>query len=218
MAATNEPDGSAPHAEKPPPKPEGGPQPRASEGGLDLREKVDQMGMILAKGLDLAEAGVSLGVTIVNRIGSAAQQQVMERMAAAMQREAPPESAPSPPMPEAGEPPPAEAPAFYITNRLPLAPGGTVKVSFSINNDSMVAPKKVSLRIEGFQGETTGASLPAAAMSIKPETKAIAPVDFEKFVLRGAVPAETPPDVYFGWILVSSEDELRIPVRLVVSS
>lgn len=217
MDATNEPDGTAPRAEKPPPKPEGGPQPRASEGGLDLREKVDQMGMILAKGLDLAEAGVSLGVTIVNRIGNAAQQQVMERMAAAMQREAPPESAP-PPMSEAAEPPPAEPAAFYITNRLPLAPGGTVKVSFSINNDSMVAPKKVSLRIEGFQGETTGASLPAAAMSIKPETKAIAPVDFEKFVLRGAVPAETPPDVYFGWILVSSEDELRIPVRLVVSS
>ncbi len=215
MAATNEPDGTAPRAEKPPPKPEGGPQPRGSEGGLDLREKVDQMGMILAKGLDLAEAGVSLGVTIVNRIGSAAQQQVMERMAAAMQREAPPESAP-PPMSEAAEPP-AEPTAFYITNRLPLAPGGTVKVSFSINNDSMVAPKKVSLQIEGFQGETTGASLPAAAMSIKPQTKAIAPVDFEKFVLRGAVPVETPPDVYFGWILVSSEDELRIPVRLVVS-
>ncbi|MGH6879823.1 hypothetical protein [Hypericibacter sp.] len=209
MAATNDAEGSGPRtAEKPPPKP---------EGGLDLREKVDQMGMILAKGLDLAEAGVSLGVTIVNRIGSAAQQQVMERMAAAMQREGEPEAAP-PPMPEAAEPPPAEAAAFFITNRLPLAPGGTVKVSFSINNDSMVAPKKVSLRIEGFQGETTGASLPAATMSIKPETKAIAPVDFEKFVLRGAVPAETPPDVYFGWILVSSEDELRIPVRLVVSS
>jgi hypothetical protein len=221
MTARNEPDAASQGtAQKPPPKPESGPQARGGEGGLDLREKVDQMGVILAKGLDLAEAGVSLGVTIVNRIGSAAQQQVLERMAAAMQREATGAAAPSaPPMPEAAEAPPQpEAAAFYITNRLPLSPGGTVKVSFSINNDSLVAPKKVALRVEGFQGETTGASLPAESLSIKPETRTIAPVDFEKFVLRGAVPAETPPDVYFGWILVSSDDELRIPVRLTVSS
>ena len=220
MAVTNEPDGASQRtAEKPPPKPESAAHARGGDGGLDLREKVDQVGMILAKGLDLAEAGVSLGVTIVNRIGSAAQQQVLERMAAAMQREATGAAAsPAPPMPETAEAPPPEAPAFYITNRLPLAPGGTVKVSFSINNDSMVAPKKVALRIEGFHGETTGASLPAESMSIKPETRTIAPVDFEKFVLRGAVPAETPPDVYFGWILVASDDELRIPVRLTVSS
>lgn len=220
MAVTNEPDGASQRtAEKPPPKPESAAHARGGDGGLDLREKVDQVGMILAKGLDLAEAGVSLGVTIVNRIGSAAQQQVLERMAAAMQREATGAAAsPAPPMPETAEAPPPEAPAFYITNRLPLAPGGTVKVSFSINNDSMVAPKKVALRTEGFHGETTGASLPAESMSIKPETRTIAPVDFEKFVLRGAVPAETPPDVYFGWILVASDDELRIPVRLTVSS
>jgi hypothetical protein len=220
MTATNDSDNASQRtAEKPTPKPEGGPQPRGGDGGLDLREKVDQVGMILAKGLDLAEAGVSLGVTIVNRIGSAAQQQVLERMAAAVQRQGTGAAAPSaPPMPEAAEAPPPPEAAFYITNRLPLSPGGTVKVSFSINNDSMVAPKKVALRIEGFHGETTGASLPGESLSIKPETKTIAPVDFEKFVLRGAVPAETPQDVYFGWILVSSDDELRIPVRLTVSS
>src|SRR6266850_6784293 len=143
MTATNESDSASQRtAEKPSPKPEGGPHPRGGDGGLDLREKVDQMGMILAKGLDLAEAGVSLGVTIVNRIGSAAQQQVLERMAAAMQREGTGAAAPSaPPMPEAAEAPPPPEAAFYITNRLPLSPGGTVKVSFSINNDSMVAPK-----------------------------------------------------------------------------
>jgi len=208
MAATSEPEGAGQRtAEKPPPKP---------DGGLDLREKVDQVGLILAKGLDLAEAGVSLGVTIVNRIGSAAQQQVLERMAAAMQRDAA-GAAPSP-MPEAPEAPPPEAPAFYITNRLPLTPGGTVKVSFSINNDSLVAPKKVELRVDAFQGEMTGASLPAESLAVKPATRSIAPVDFEKFVLQGAVPAEMPPDIYLGWILVASDDELRIPVRLVVSA
>jgi hypothetical protein len=222
MTARNEPDGAGQGtAEKPSPKTEGGPQAKPQPhgaGGLDLSDKVDQVGMILSKGLDLAEAGVSLGVTIVNRIGSAAQQQVLERMAAAMQQQDEP-GAPPPPMQGEGAPEaPAEPAAFYITNRLPLVPGGTVKVSFSINNDSMVAPKKVTLRIEGFQGEATGAPLPAEGLSVKPETKSIAPVDFEKFVLSGAVPVETPPDVYFGWILVSSDDELRIPVRLVVSS
>jgi len=210
MAVTNEPDSAGQRtAEKPPPKP---------DGGLDLREKVDQVGMILAKGLDLAEAGVSLGVTIVNRIGSAAQQQVLERMAAAMQRDAAGAAAPMPPVPEAAEAPPPETPAFYITNRLPLTPGGTVKVSFSINNDSLVAPKKVELRVDRFQGEMTGASLPAESLAVKPATRSIAPVDFEKFVLQGVVPAEMPPDIYLGWILVASEEELRIPVRLVVSA
>jgi hypothetical protein len=222
MTATNEPDGAGQGtAEKPSPKPEGGPQakPQARGGaGLDLSDKVDQVGMILAKGLDLAEAGVSLGVTIVNRIGSAAQQQVLERMAAAIQPRDEPDTPPPPMQAEGAPASPAEPATFFITNRLPLTPGGTVKVSFSINNDSMVAPKKVALRIEGFQGETTGASLPAEGLSIRPETKSIAPVDFEKFVLSGAVPVEIPPDIYFGWILVSSDDELRIPVRLTVSS
>ncbi|HWA46562.1 MAG TPA: hypothetical protein VHA10_25310 [Hypericibacter adhaerens] len=219
MPATNEPDGNGPRtAEKPPP----GARASANEGGLDLREKVDQMGAILAKGLDLAEAGVSLGVTIVNRIGSVAQQQVLERMAAAMQPQAETPTGPPQPMPDAamgeaaGGPPPETA-SFYITNRLPLAPGGTLRVSFSINNDSLVTPKKVKLRVEGFHGETTGAVLPAETLAIKPAARTIAPVDFEKFVLQGAVPPETPPDVYFGWILVSSEEELRIPVRLQVS-
>lgn len=223
MIARNESDGAGQGtAEKPSPKPEGGPQAKPQSrgaGGLDLSDKVDQVGMILSKGLDLAEAGVSLGVTIVNRIGSAAQQQVLERMAAAMQQRDEPGAPPSPAMQGEGVPEaPAEPAAFYITNRLPLTPGGTVKVSFSINNDSMVAPKKVTLHIEGFLGEATGALLPAEGLSIKPETKSIAPVDFEKFVLSGAVPIETPPDVYLGWVLVSSDDELRIPVRLTVSS
>ena len=86
MTARNEPDGAGQQAaEKPSPKPESGSQARGS-GGLDLSDKVDQVGMILSKGLDLAEAGVSLGVTIVNRIGSAAQQQVLERMDRQMAR------------------------------------------------------------------------------------------------------------------------------------
>jgi hypothetical protein len=209
---------------EPPPQPETG-KVAPEKSASDIRERLDQVGTILGKGLDLAEAGVSLGVTIVNRIGTIAQKQVLDRMlAAAMQPGAP---APTDAMPDQGVPPPPSpgmesnpsphVPTFFITNRLPLAPGGSVKVSFSINNDSVVAPKRVALRIEGFAGEVTGASLPAAEITVKPPTRTIAPVDFEKFTLRGVVPAETLPDVYLGWVVVDSEEQLRIPLRLNVS-
>ncbi len=52
---------------------------------MDLRERLDQMGTILAKGLDLAEAGVSLGVTILNRVSLAAQQKIREGLDSAAQ-------------------------------------------------------------------------------------------------------------------------------------
>jgi hypothetical protein len=42
-------------------------------------------------------------------------------------------------------------------------------------------------------------------------------MDFEKFALLGEVPPDAPPDVYHGWIVVSSTDDFTIPVRLVVS-
>ena len=64
---------------KPPPPPSG---PGAV---VDLRERLDQMGTILAKGLDLAEAGVSLGVTILNRVSLAAQQKIREGLDGAAQ-------------------------------------------------------------------------------------------------------------------------------------
>ena len=221
MTATRSANDSSREAE-PPPQQEGA-KAASDESAGDIRERLDQVGSILGKGLDLAEAGVSLGVTIVNRIGTMAQKQVLDRMmAAAMQ---PGTAPPTEAMPDQGAPPPPgmdsnpppQAPVFCITNRLPLSPGGSVKVSFSINNDSVVAPKKVALRIEGFAGEVTGASLPATAITVKPPTRTIAPVDFEKFTLRGVIPAETPPDVYLGWVVVESEEQLRIPLRLNIS-
>jgi hypothetical protein len=219
MTATHKQSDEAPAAESPKPQPE------PTESASEIRERLDQVGAILGKGLDLAEAGVSLGVTIVSRLGTVAQKQVLDRMmSAAFQAGVPPMGAaaePAQPQPSSGmaepSPAPATAPTFYITNRLPLSPGGAVKVSFSINNDSLVAPKKVALRVEGFAGEVSGASLPAAAVSVKPPSRTIAPVDFEKFVLRGTVPADAPPDVYVGWIVVDAEEQLRIPLRLTVS-
>ncbi|HYM02058.1 MAG TPA: hypothetical protein VET85_03865 [Stellaceae bacterium] len=184
-----------------------------------LRGRVDQVGAILAKSLDLAEAGLSLGVTIVSRVGAVAQEQILDRMVAAATAATATASAPPAPPAEAAPPPPTSAatPAgFGITNRLPLAPGGEVRISFSINNESMTAPKKVDLRVEGFAGDAGGAPLDAALFSVKPARRVIEPMDFEKFVLQGTVPQATPPDTYRGWVVASAESELRIPVWLTV--
>lgn len=184
----------------------------ADTSGAELRQRIDQMGTILAKGLDLAEAGVSLGVTILSRVGVAAQQKLHEGMENAANA-----PAPAPPMDESGEAQETETePAYGITNRLPLTPGGEVRISFSVNNDSMTDPKKVELRVEGFVGDAQGARIDAGGFAVKPSAKTIAPVDFEKFVLQGGVPADTPPDVYRGAVIVATDKELTIPVVLVV--
>jgi hypothetical protein len=196
-------------------------QPQGNSSGAELKQRLDQVGKILARGLDLAEAGVSLGVTIVSRVGVAAQQKIREGIDAATASGVAP-AGPGPmqpaeaPQSDAGSSVAESEPAYGITNRLPLTPGGTVKLSFSVNNDSMIEPKKVDLRIEGFTGDTQRARLDASTFTIKPTRKTIAPVDFEKFILQGSVPADAPPDVYRGAVTVESGTELRIPVVLVV--
>jgi hypothetical protein len=205
-------DTEAPRSEEKPP------QQQADPPGMELRQRLDQVGTILAKGLDLAEAGVSLGVTIISRVGVAASQKMREGIDAAAANAAPAASdagmqTRTQPEAEPGAEPEA---AFGITNRLPLTPGGSFKISFSVNNDSLTEPKKVELRVEGFSGDATGARLDASAFAVKPALKTIAPVDFEKFVLQGAIPAGVQPDVYRGAVTVASDSELKIPVVLVV--
>ena len=60
--------------------------------GIELRQRLDQVGTILAKGLDLAEAGVSLGVTIIGRVGVAASQKIREGIDAAAAANAAPDA------------------------------------------------------------------------------------------------------------------------------
>jgi hypothetical protein len=213
-----------------------GQTPDRSEGPNDkgaARGAADQIGAILSKGLDLAEASLSLGLTVVNRVGVAAQQQIFDRLTGqgvpSPAGGPSPESAPPPGAEHVGSAPPGsyeappssgsepEEPVYCITNRKPVAPGGPVVVSFSINNDGLTEPKRVRVRIEGFTGDVEGAHLDAGGFTVNPTRKTIAPMDFEKFVLRGPVPPETPADVYSGWIVVSSGGDFRIPVRLVVA-
>jgi hypothetical protein len=189
----------------------------ASTDALDLKARLDRYGEILAKGLDLAEAGLALGLRVITTVGDAAQQKILDRLAEAAASELTPAaptagpSAPSPPPTET-----AKAPAYGITNRLPLVPGAPFRVSFSINNDNPLAAKQVLLAVEAFAGERTGALLSPSTLAVSPNAAAIAPMDFEKFVLHGAIPPETPPDVYDGAVTVGAEGGMRIPVRLVV--
>ena len=204
---------------------------RAGADGANLKDHVDQLGTILTKAIDFVEAGIGLGVTVVNRVSSVAQRQVVDQViASATQMTGQPRAtaggAPGP-VPAAVEPVPlasaesaataSESGLYFITNRLPLTPGAAAEVSFSINNDSMAAPKRVELTLEGFIGESTHATIDGTAFAIKPARKTIKPMDFDKFVLAGPVAADTPPDVFYGRIVVRSDTELTIPIRLVVA-
>jgi hypothetical protein len=186
-------------------------QPAPADDAFDLKARLDRFGDLLGKGLDLAEAGLSLGLTVAGTLGAAAQQKILEKIMEAGTADQPPVAAPPPAAPEPSS-------AFGITNRLRLAPGMAVRISFSINNDSAAAPKQVALRVEPFTGERTGAMLPPASLAVTPEAAVIAPMDFEKFVLGGAIPATSPADTYHGSIAVTAEDGMRIPVLLVVAA
>lgn len=177
------------------------------------RMRGDQFGAILAKGLDLAEASLSLGLTMITRVGAAAQQQV-ERMASALPQE--PRVAPEAPPREPAGPITADERQYGIGNRQPVTQGGVVRISFSINNDSVSSPKSVTLQPADFVGELEGARIAAERFSVKPQRRRIAPLDFEKFVLEGAIPPDVPSDVYHGAVVVSSGQAFSIPVRLVV--
>jgi hypothetical protein len=102
-------------------------------------------------------------------------------------------------------------------NQQPLFPGSQVRVSFSINNDSASAEKKVTLKLEALEGEISRTWLDGSALSIQPASATIAQMDFEKFIIRGLVPMDTRSDAYQGWIVVSGDEQLRIPLRLVIT-
>jgi hypothetical protein len=187
-----------------------------------IRDRADQLVSIVSKGLDLAEASITLGINMMNRLSSAASEQLMDRVSRVGRTHFGPEE--EVPGMEAGHAQtpqgPTEEPGergFVVVNRLPLFPGGPVRIPFSVNNDSPSSPKQVRLGVEGFIGELRGAELDKKHFSITPATRAIAPMDFEKFTLTGVLPPDLPGDTYSGWIAVGGDEELRIPIRLVVT-
>ncbi len=204
-----------------PPKP--GPQaaPKTKRGGPG---EPDQFSSLVSKTLDLAEASVTLGLSLVEKAGSSMQEQVLGKisqagqsfMQAAMKGAPAAATAAAEPGPAA----PATSPATGfagVTNRQPLFPGSPVRVSFSINNDTADTTRKVSVKLEGLQGELTQDRLAASALTVEPSRATIAEMDFEKFVVVGVIPINTRSDAYLGWIVVTGDEQLRIPLRLVVT-
>lgn len=200
-------------------------QPHASQEPprTPLLNRADQLGATLAKGLDLAEAGLSLGLTLINRFGSMVQESIL---ASASDRPHP-SAQPQPghhgdgPEPTAAgrssqDPAGAAEESYCIANRLPVTPGQRTQVSFSINNDSPSAARQVRLELDGFVGQVSGTKFSCTGFIVKPNAKTIAPMDFEKFVLRGEVPQGIPSDVYHGKVIVVSDQAFEIPVKLLV--
>lgn len=204
----------------------------SSEYKLDeLLGRFDQIDALMVKGMDLAEVGLTLGVRLATRLSTALQLQsgdLFDRdkptrpysdmrtvpsagpgvtAEPAYQRE-----------PERPAPPQAPAQFNYIMNRSPLYPGNPVRVSFTINNDSQSSPRELRLSVEGFVGVTHGARLDGNAFAIEPATRVVAPMDFDKFTLTGIIPPDAVPDAYDGWVVVSAEEGLRIPLRLIVTA
>lgn len=183
-----------------------------------------QLSVLVSKSIDLAEAGLSLGLNLVQKLGGSLQHDIVDKFTRAKNAFMDTGGAQEPDGEYAesrsghgGEP--AHSAHFSgVINRLPLFPGSPVQVSFSINNDTPDQPKKVTLRLTRLTGELTREQLPSSACAIKPESSVIAPMDFEKFVVSGMIPVDTKADAYNGFIDVSGQEELRIPVRLIVTS
>jgi hypothetical protein len=203
----------------PKPGPEKAPNTKAGAPG-----EPDQFSSLLSKTLDLAEASVTLGLSLVEKAGNSMQEQVLGKisqagqsfMQAAMKGTPAAATAAAEPEPAASAPSPATGFAG-VTNRQPLFPGSPVRVSFSINNDTADATKKVSVKLEGLQGELTQDRLAVSALTVEPSRATIAEMDFEKFVVAGVIPINARSDAYLGWIVVTGDEQLRIPLRLVVT-
>jgi hypothetical protein len=201
------------------------PRPKTQSKPANQPADDTQLGALMSKSLDLAEASLTLGLNFVQRLGSTVQEQVIDRLshvgqsftqqaAEAGQRAQAREREPEAP----AQPKPAATKSFAgVTNPQPLFPGSAVRVSFSINNDSASAEKKVALKLESLEGEISHAKLAGSALSIEPASATIAQMDFEKFIVRGLVPMDTRSDAYQGWIVVSGDEQLRIPLRLVIT-
>ena len=187
------------------------------------------------KGLDLAESGIGLGVNIVARLGTIFKDQVIDKLNDAdilssvmnnstnsqanteNQRYANGQAHPEQTQTEEDAQSADAGQSYYLFNRLPLFPGSEAALSFSINNDSLTSEKEIQLQLENFVGEKQQLAMDASTFTVTPSKIAIAPVDFEKFVIKGKIPLEAPEDIYHGWVIVSEEQTYRIPVVLVVS-
>jgi hypothetical protein len=195
--------------------------PAPSALAQELVGPMGQMTALTSKLIDLADAGLGLGMNVVSLLTSLAKAQI----GGALQ----PDGGPAAARPERSAPAAPPAPAaegsadrsgprsYCIVNRTPLYPGSPVQVSFSINNDLPETAKNLIVSARGFAGAAQGFQIDNRLFAVEPPEKLIAAMDFDRFVLKGNIPLEAPEDSYNGWILVDGDEQLRIPVVLLVS-
>jgi hypothetical protein len=200
----------------------------------DAKAEDTQFNSIMSKSLDLAEAGLTLGLNLFQKFGANVQDQLAGKFAKvaeagksfvneavktarAQGQSGPGETATRDDEQERSQSAESASAFAGVFNHLPLFPGSPVKVSFSINNETAESVKKVSVKLEGLTGELTGATLDASHFSIKPSKQTLGPMDFEKFVITGTVPPHVRSDGYNGWIIVSGDEQLKIPVKLTIT-
>jgi len=184
----------------------------------DGKEAALQVSSLAAKLVELADVGVSLGINFISMLNSLARSQITGAVLNGNGHQVAPEREPHASPPAAGVAAESTASRSYcIVNRTLIHAGGPVRVSFSINNDLPDVPKKLFVAVEGFVGATRGFAFDGGGFTVTPGEASIEPMDFERFVLRGAIPEEAPEDSYNGWIVVEGDEQMRIPVMLVVT-
>ena len=197
------------------------------------KENIDKIGILFDRGIDLVETGLELGVNLVSKLGGVASDKASDILKTQMQGEAPGQKEsyedlirkftgqnkePEPPQPSSPPQQEQENNLPVVSNRLPAFPGSEVKISFSIENESINESKQLKFDTVGyFIGDESNFQIEASAFKINPSKKSIAPMDFEKLVLSGKIPENAPPDIYKGLIAVSGEDQYQIPIVIIVS-
>jgi hypothetical protein len=178
-----------------------------------LNDTFDRLGILMTKGMDLAETGFSLGINMIDRFAKVGPGGIFNVRPQATSQQ------------EEHNPPEGEAPhqqtksdsGLIIVNSLRIFPGTTATITFSLNNDSVDSPKSVILSVDGFNGQSTGAQIDSSTFSITPRKQTIAPADFEKFTIQGPVPMNIPADTYTGFLKISGDEEASIPVAVIIS-
>jgi hypothetical protein len=203
----------------PPPgvPPVNGTPPSAGKAAADKADKSEsaspQFTSLVSKLLELADVSVGLGINVVSLLTAFAKNQ------AGGAATVPPQATRAAEPPQPGPAADSGAPRNYcIVNRMPIHPGSSVKVSFSINNDTPDAVKNLALSCREFVGAAQGFAIADNLFSVEPAAAAIGPLDFERFLLKGTMPVEAPADSYNGWIVVAGDEQMRIPAVLLITS
>jgi hypothetical protein len=176
-----------------------------------MAQSASRIGEAMSRSLEIAETGMTLGLKLLTTGG----ERLIHALAAKIASTAQPAPATGAPEPEGG--PPGQWPQQPVVgNSIPIAPGGAVYISFSLSNDVQGRPKRVAIALEPLQGERSGHVLDMHSFSINPVEREILPLDFEKFIVRGTIEADTPSDRYIGSIAVTGDEQFTFGIVVTV--